>query len=540
LRIISDIVTFGFMNKQLYLLSILFVLFSCAHQFSDENLSIFKYNEVSGINSLDPAFAKDQASIWACSQLFNGLVQLDDSLLVKPSIAKSWHVDDDGKRYVFTLRDDVLFHENQFFKNFSQRQVSAYDFEYSFARLIDPKLASPGAWVMSNVKAFEAKNDSIFILELYKSFPPFLGLLSMPYCSVVPQEIIEQNVFHENPVGTGPFRFQYWKQNVKLVYRKNIDYFEKGLPYLDAVAITFIKDKQTAFLEFLKGNLDFISGIDASYKDELLDKEGRLQKKYSDKIKFYSLPYLNTEYLGFLMDSSNVSLSSQLKIRRAINYGFDRKKMIRFLRNNVGTPATKGFIPLGLPSFSESLNGYNYNPELARKLIQECELSQDHKIVLSTTSSYLDICEFIQNQLGLLGLNMEVTINPPSTHRQMVATSKLNFFRGSWIADYGDGENYLALFYSKNYSPNGPNYTHFASKEYDRLYEESLVEKSIVERHALYNKMDQIIIDNAAIVPLYYDRVLRFVQNDIVGFQGNAMNMLNLKSVSRSSQKIPK
>ena len=122
----------------------------------------------------------------------------------------------------------------------------------------------------------------------------------------------------------------------------------------------------------------------------------------------------------------------------------------------------------------------------------------------------------------------------------MVATSKLNFFRGSWIADYGDGENYLALFYSKNYSPNGPNYTHFASKEYDRLYEESLVEKSIVERHALYNKMDQIIIDNAAIVPLYYDRVLRFVQNDIVGFQGNAMNMLNLKSVSRSSQKIPK
>lgn len=528
------------MNKQLYLLSILFVLFSCGHQFSDENLSIFKYNEVAGINSLDPAFAKDQASIWACSQLFNGLVQLDDSLLVKPSIAKSWHVDDDGKRYVFTLRDDVLFHENQFFKNFSQRQVSAYDFEYSFARLINPKLASPGAWVMSNVKAFEAKNDSIFILELYKSFPPFLGLLSMPYCSVVPQEIIEQNVFHENPVGTGPFRFQYWKQNVKLVYRKNIDYFEKGLPYLDAVAITFIKDKQTAFLEFLKGNLDFISGIDASYKDELLDKEGRLQKKYSDKMKFHSLPYLNTEYLGFLMDSSNVSLSSQLKIRRAINYGFDRKKMIRFLRNNVGTPATKGFIPLGLPSFSESLNGYNYNPELARKLIQECELSQDHKIVLSTTSSYLDICEFIQNQLGLLGLNMEVTINPPSTHRQMVATSKLNFFRGSWIADYGDGENYLALFYSKNYSPNGPNYTHFASKEYDRLYEESLVEKSIVERHALYNKMDQIIIDNAAIVPLYYDRVLRFVQNDIVGFQGNAMNMLNLKSVSRSSQKIPK
>jgi peptide/nickel transport system substrate-binding protein len=405
--------------------------------------------------------------------------------------------------------------------------------------LIDPKLASPGAWVMSNIQSFKALSDTILLIELHKPFPAFLALLSMPYCSVVPEEIIVQNVFDENPVGTGPFRFQYWKQNVKLVYRKNTEYFEKGLPHLDAVAITFIKDKQTAFLEFLKGNLDFISGIDASYKDEVLDKEGRLQQKYIDKIKFYSLPYLNTEYLGFLMDSNNVSLSNQLKIRKAINYGFDRKKMIRFLRNNVGTPATEGFIPLGLPSFTQSLDGYDYKPELARRLIKECELDQNHKLVLSTTSSYLDICEYIQNQLAQLGLNIEVSINPPSTHRQMVATSELNFFRGSWIADYGDGENYLALFYSKNHSPNGPNYTHFTSEKYDLLYEKSLLEKSIPHRIALYNKMDQIILDEAVIVPLYYDRVLRFVQNDIVGFQGNAMNMLNLKTVSKSSQTTP-
>jgi len=215
--------------------------------------------------------------------------------------------------------------------------------------------------------------------------------------------------------------------------------------------------------------------------------------------------------------------------------------MMQFLRNNIGTPANKGFIPQGLPSFSNSLNGYYYNPELSRKLIEECELEENHKIVLSTTSSYLDICEFIQNQLSQLGLNIEISINPPSTHRQMVATSRLNFFRGSWIADYGDGENYLALFYSKNYSPNGPNYTHFSNAEYDVLYESSLVEKSIEKRYLLYNKMDQMIIDQAAIVPLYYDRVLRFVQNDINGFQGNAMNMLNLKTVYKTSnQKILK
>ena len=88
-------------------------------------------------------------------------------------------------------------------------------------------------------------------------------------------------------------------------------------------------------------------------------------------------------------------------------------------------------------------------------------------IILSTNASYLDLCEYIQNELGKNGLEIEINVNPPSTHRQMVATSKLSFFRASWIADYPDAENYLSLFYSKNHSPNGPNYTHFNNKSFD-------------------------------------------------------------------------
>ena len=125
--------------------------------------------------------------------------------------------------------------------------------------------------------------------------------------------------------------------------------------------------------------------------------------------------------------------------------------MLKFLRNNIGTPAINGFIPLGLPSFSADLEGYNYNPEMAKQLIEENQFDLNTEIVLSTTSSYLDLCEYIQNQLGEIGLNVKVEVNPPSTHRQMVATSKLSFFRGSWIADYPDAENYLSLFYSNNF-----------------------------------------------------------------------------------------
>jgi peptide/nickel transport system substrate-binding protein len=354
----------------------------------------------------------------------------------------------------------------------------------------------------------------------------------MQYCSVVPKEIVDGGNFNRHPIGTGPFQFQLWVDGVKLVLRRNPNYFEKEeekqLPFLDAIAITFIKDKQSAFLQFIQGKLDFISGIDASYKDEILTNTGELQDKYKSKIVLQSQPYLNTEYLGFLMENP-----LPLEIRKAINYGFDRVKMLKYLRNNIGTPAINGFVPMGLPSFSGNTIGYQYNPEKAKDLIANSGFDTDTEIILSTTSSYLDLCEYIQNQLQDIGLKVRVEVNPASTHRQMVATSKLSFFRGSWIADYPDAENYLSLFYSKNFCPNGPNYTHFNNSIYDKLYEQALSEIDDNLRAKLYQQMDKIIIENAVIVPLYYDRVLRFTNNNISGFNSNAMNLLNLKRVKK-------
>ena len=513
-----------------------FFLTACSKDYDNKTLSIFKYNESAGISTLDPIFARDQATIWATNQLFNGLVQLDNDLNVKASIAKNWHISNNALVYTFLLRDDVFFHEDKLFENGINRQVIAKDFEYSFNRLLDKNLAAPGAWVLSNVRSFRAENDSTFIVRLKNPFPAFLSLLSMQYCSVVPREIVEARDFNRHPIGTGPFQFQLWKDGVKLVLRKNPNYFEKEkgkqLPFLDAIAITFIKDKQSAFLQFIQGRLDFISGIDASYKDEILTIKGDLQEKYKEKVILQSQPYLNTEYLGFLMEEP-----LPLKIRQAINYGFDRVKMLKYLRNNIGTPANQGFIPKGLPSFSEKLNGYSYNPKMARQLVTEAKIDNGFdigkEIILSTTSSYLDLCEYIQNQLQDIGLNIRVEVSPASTHRQMVATSKLNFFRGSWIADYPDAENYLSLFYSKNFCPNGPNYTHFKNEEFDFLYEKSLSENNILTRYSYYQQMDEIIIKSAVIVPLYYDRVLRFTNKNISGFESNAMNLLDLKRVSK-------
>lgn len=534
---------FSFFQWSIGSIFILILFSSCVNQ-SNENRDhlVFRYNEIGNIPTLDPAFARNLQTISAGNQLFNGLVQLDEELNIQPDIAKSWFINDTTSTYTFTLRNDVYFHKNKVFNSKdSTRIVTASDFVYSFDRLTDEKVASPGSWVMNYVQSYHAENDTTFIIQLKQPFPAFLGLLSMRYCSVVPKEAIEfyGNEFRRNPVGTGPFQFKMWEENVKLVFRKNPIYFEKDehgnqLPYLEAVAITFLPEKQSEFLQFAQGKLDYISGLDNSYKDELLTTTGELQSKYQEWAYMITGPYLNTEYLGLYLESKTPEIQNKA-LRQAINYGFDRQKMVTYLRNGMGVPATNGFIPKGLPGYNE-IKGYSYQPEKARELIEQYKSEtgdQQPKITIGTNSQYLDLCEFIQRELEKLGIAVSIDVMPPSTLQQMRSSGELEIFRSSWIADYPDAENYLSLFYSPNFSPNGPNYTHFKSQEFDSIYQKSLTISNIDERKLLYTQMDSIVIEEAPIVPLYYDVAARFVNRKVSGLGINPQNFLVLKRVKK-------
>ena len=513
------------MKKNTFILLSFCLVFlaACGNHRHDDKM-IFRYNESAGIATLDPAFAKDQSIIWPCRQLYNGLIELDSNLEVQPSIAKRWDIAPDGLTYRFVIRDDVRFHNG--------RIVTADDFAYSFSRIVDPSVASPGAWIFSDVDSFTATNDTTFVIRLREPFAPFLSLLGMVYCSVVPKEVVEQygKEFRSHPCGTGPFKFQYWKEGVKLVLRKNPDYFEDGLPHLDAVAVTFIVDRQTVFLEFVKGNLDFMNSLDASYKDEILTLDGQLKAKYADRIDMTSTPDLTTEYLGFNMEDETSALRDR-RLRQAINLGFDRRKMMRYLRNNIGAPGTGGFIPKGLPGYSDC--GYEYDPQRAKQLLEEVKKSQGKlpKLKLATTSNYLDLCKYIQQQLGLLGLDVQVDVNPPAALREQMAQGKVEWFRGSWVADYPDAENYLSLFYGPNRTPAGPNYTRFSNPQVSRLYTEARSCTDPAVRTRLYQTIDSLVMVEAPVMVLYYDQILHFTHKNVSGLRSNAMNNLDLRHV---------
>ena len=577
------------MEKTLRLLVFSFyllVLSGCSVPDNSDKM-IFRYNESAGIATLDPAFAKDQTIIWGCTQLYNGLVELDEQLQPQPCIAKDWTISPDGLTYTFTLREDVYFHKNELFVSThssvsqadsspnlgeqpeiqlasdrgshsspklgevpqrgggvckdSTRRVVAGDFVYSLRRLIDPSVASPGRWVMGEVDTFYAPTDTTFVVRLKQAFAPFLSLLGMAYCSVVPHEVVEHYGpdFRQHPCGTGPFQFQYWKEGVKLVLRKNPLYFERDeeghpLPYLDAVAVTFIVDKQTAFLEFVKGNLDFLNSLDASYKDELLTRTGELKEKYADRIDMVSTPFLNTEYLGFNTEQADGPLRDK-RIRQAINCGFDREKMMRYLRNGIGQPGTGGMVPCGLPGFdSVAAYGYRHDPTRASRLLAEAGYPGGKglpTLTLSTTSGYLDLCKYIQQQLGLIGIDIKLDVNPPAALREQISQGKASWFRGSWIADYPDAENYLQLFCSANRCPAGANYTRYSNKRYDQLYRKAKATPDEQERIGLYRQMDSLIMEEAPVMVLYYDQILHFTHKHVTGLRSNAMNALDLRRV---------
>lgn len=511
------------------------MLAACTHQ-KQGKLKIFRYNEPGGITSLDPAFARTTENIWVLNQIFNGLVQLDSSLRVSPCLAYRWEISDSARKYVFHLRRDVFFHDDPCFHQ-KKRLMRASDVMYSLNRLRDPATGSPGAWTMAAVaeQGLSAPDDSTLIIHLTRPYYPFLSLLTHPYCAVVPQEAVAfyGSSFRAHPVGTGPFRFKAWAENEKLVLRKNPHYFEfdKGerLPLMDGVAVSFIKDRQTAYLEFLRGNFDFMSGIDGSYKDDLLDEKGNLQKRFSE-IRQHRMPYLKTDYLG-LLSSVHPALQNK-SFRKALSAAIHREELIRVLRNGIGEASAGSFVPKPLLNNSCNKSIANFSLDAPALLkASGVKVSEQMPLVISTTAAYADVCEYIQQQWSALGIPCKVDVLLPSVQSKAIAEGSLMCFRKSWVADYADAENFLSVFYEGNIPPAGPNYTHFNHPDFNRMYHAYNTSVD-ADRGKLALRMDSLVMAELPVIPLYTDEAVVFYHSRVRGMQFNAMNLLQLKTAA--------
>jgi peptide/nickel transport system substrate-binding protein len=527
------------------LISLVTCLAGCAPTTSHDN--IFVYNESNGISSLDPAYARDIEIMWATNQLFDGLVELNDSMQIQPCIAKSFHISENKLLYTFNIRGDVYFHDAVCFPNGIGRQCIAQDFVYSFQRIINSSTASPGKWIFDKVKAngFSALNDTTLQIELVEPFAPFLGLLTTQYANVIPSEAVEYygSDFTRNPVGTGPFQFAYWYDDIALIFHKNKKYFMrdsegKQLPYLDGVKIEFVKDMSAEYLGLMQGKYDFMSGVTAAFKDELLQTNGELLPRVSEKIYLQKTPFIKTDYLGIVVDptlQTNKALLNPL-VRKAMDLSIDKEKMVKHLRNNTVIAANSGFCSPAVGMQINSQNRSKYNVREAEKLLEQAGYPKGNgieKIQLATTSDYADLMEFIQHEWQLVGIACEVTVLQKSSFSEAAGKCQLQVFRKSWLADHTHPENFYSLYNSNYFAPNGPNYTHFKNNEFDQLYKK--ISQTIIPDSLYFfsNKMETILMNDMPIIPLFYDQVMHFISNRVSNFSTNSVNMLDLRRVRK-------
>jgi len=545
--------------KSIYIPLILLVVFisSCSKKESTDK--IFKYNEPNGIESLDPITVNNYPALHVLTNVCEGLLEYDKDANLQPVIARSYEISPDGKTYTFHLRSDVFFHDDECFPDKKGRRVIASDFKYCYERCCNPDTKTRGLWVYRDkvagaeeyskapakvieIKGFAAANDSTFIINLVAPFAPFMSILTMPYGYVYPKEAVEfykDNVgFHI--VGTGPFKFVKWDVDKELLFEKNKHYWAKDkdgspLPHIDGFQVSFIRSPETEFLDFKERRLDFQKpSIDVNA--QIADDNGNLKPEYD--FNLIKQPYLNTVYLCTMLNTKmeggkNNQLADNKKLRQALNYAIDREKIVKYVLKNKGTPGVNGPLPKGMPGFSDSVKGYTYDKEKAKKLLEEAGYpggkGLNLKLVFHNDESQRELCEAIQSQFRDLGIDIKIEEMLGATHRSAQNEGKLTFWRANWGADYYDPENYYALFYSKNETPIGPNTSHYKNAKVDSLYELGLKLTDFNERMKAYREIDKIIFEDSPWMIVYYNQFIYLKQKNVEGMYVDGLGIINLK-----------
>ncbi|MEZ4691841.1 MAG: ABC transporter substrate-binding protein [Ignavibacteria bacterium] len=505
--------------------------------------------------------------------MMEGLVEFDRNADLKPLIAKSWTISDDALTYTFTLRDDVYFHDNESFKESGGkgRKVVSSDFKYCLERVCNPKTKSRGQWVyrdrikgaqeyidfmsgkttevVDGVSGIKALNDSTLTIELTKPFAPFLSILTMSYGYVYPKEAVEfyGERFGQNPVGTGAFKFVKWDIDKELIYAKNDKYWGKdetgnSLPYLDGVKVTFTQSSETEFLDFQNGKYDYHDPSSETY-DQITDDNGNLIDADTRPYSLVKQPWLQTVFFGMnqspdLPGGKDGPFLNNKKLRQALNYAVDKNKIVKYVLKNRGMPAENGPIPDGMPGFNPDIKGYTYDKEKAKLLLAEAGYPDGKglKLVLVTGNEEIQktIAVAVQEQLKEYGIDLQLDQMIQSTLISKQEDGVFSFWRASWGADYYDPENFMALFYSKNITPNRPNRVGYSNPEIDKLYEEALKITDFGKRKEIYDRMQKIVIEDAAWLTLYYNQKAYLLNKDVQGFYVDGLNIINLKYTKKN------
>lgn len=449
--------------------------------------------------SLDPHATNDQPSSRVSKQIYETLVNQNESMELQPGLAESWEQVDD-LTFEFKLKQGVKFHNGEDF--------TAEDVKFTLLRALDS--AQIGHIVGSiNGDAIEVVDDYTIRIATSEPFAPLLSHLAHTATGMLNQTAVEEfgEDYGQNPVGTGPYKFDKWMSgdSIELV---RFDEFHGDAPAIERVIFRNIPENTNRTIELETG------GIDIAYDIAPTDVE-RVESN-SDLVLQRS-PNLSTSYVGF---NAAKAPYDDVRVRQAINYALDMESIVNAVYKGVGSPA-KGVLGPNVWASNQDLEGYGYDVEKAKELLAEAGLADGFSTTIWTNDNQqrMDIAEIVQNQLKAVNINAEVQVVEWGSYLDGTAAGEHDMFILGWVTVTGDPDYGLyPLFHSSQHGAAG-NRTFYSNARVDELLDIGRKSVDPDVREEAYMEVQQIIRDEAPWIFTWAGEDLAGVRSNVKGFQ---------------------
>lgn len=479
--------------------------------------------------TLDPALASDATSSEYILQIFSGLVRLGDNLTPVPDIAQGWDISNAGRTYTFSLRQDVTFHDG--------RRVTANDFKYSWERAADPATGSQTAATylgdIAGVKdKLSGKSREIsgvkalgdYILEVTIDAPKtyFLSKLTYPTAFVVDKaDVARGGRWWQKPNGTGPFKLSQWQKNERLVLSRYAGYYGEKAK-LDSVVFKFLSGVPLDMYE--TGEID-VAGVSSGSIDKVTDPAGTFSRELE------IVPELSFAFIGF---NHTKPPFDDVNVRRAFALAVDKEKLVSLAFRGTAASA-QGILPPGIPGYNPELEGQGFDIAKAKSYLAASKYGSAAGLppITLTTSGwgglipgYLDalVVQWREN------LGVEVTIRQlePETYFYNLKQEKDGMFDLGWIADYPHPQDFLEILFGTGSDSNFGDYTNPAV---DALLAQAAVEPDTARMLALYRQAEEMLVEDAACLPLWSGKSYLLVKPYVKGYTPNPLGFVRLEKV---------
>lgn len=528
----------------------------------------FRMNESEFFTSLYPHHITDDISARVASHIYEGLLRFDPmDLSLQPSLASSITIDQKGTLYHVTLKKGVKFHDNSCFTNGSGRELKASDVQYCFDELCKQtehnigysqfkslvkgaveyhEMSKDHSEIAIHVSGIKVINDHELTIELLEPCSIFKQILASPLCYIYPKEAFDKYgaEISLHAVGTGPFMMDAtnetdFKTNSHLILRKNPNYHEKDdfgnqLPFLDQLEITFLHDKKTEMELFKKGEYQMVYRLPTEEIIHLMDPENH----ELDEFELEDVPEYSLHYIGF---NNQSTLFSDLNLRKALTFAINKKTIVnKILNGEADEPANKGITPFAFTNYpTEQIKGYYFNSDSAKHYFKKVKKPLKPIILhLSADGSRnTHVAEEIKLQLKrTLGIDITLNFLELPELESEIEHGEIDMFLLGHTSTYPNPQELIHSFYSvdSNLEPGEnafPNLTRYSNTNFDKHYRLAMSASDIETQTNYFIQCEQQIMNDAAVIPLWYDEGYRLIQPYVKNLHLNPMQYRDFREV---------